>query len=209
MAVDSNALSVIRERTLKQYRKKQIIFAQGNVADSVFYIEKGRVKLTVASPQGKAAVVGILGPGAFFGEGCLAGQASRIATAIALTECSVLKLGKTATLEALQKNPGFSEMFTTYLLSRNIRIEEDLIDQLFNSSERRLARVLLLLANFGTDSKEAAMVPKVSQETLAEMIGTTRSRVSFFMNKFRKLGFIHYQDGLRVHSSLLNFVLRD
>ena len=209
VALDPNALSRVRECTLKQYRKKQIIFAQGSVADSVFCVEKGRVKLTVASPQGKAAVVGILGPKTFFGEGCLAGQAFRIATAIALTECSVLRLGKAATLEALQKNPGFSEIFMTYLLSRNVRIEEDLIDQLFNSSERRLARILLLLANFGKDGKEAVVVPKVSQETLAEMIGTTRSRVSFFMNKFQKLGFIHYQDGLRVRDSLLNFVLRD
>jgi CRP/FNR family cyclic AMP-dependent transcriptional regulator len=202
-------LSVVRDGTFKEYRKKQIVFAQSAAADAVFYIHKGRVKLSVVSKQGKEAVIAILGAGDFFGEGCLAGQPLRIATASAVTDCATLRLEKAATIRALHNDPGFSEMFITYLLSRNIRVEEDLVDQLFNSSEKRLARLLLLLANFGKDGKQEPVIPKISQETLAEMIGTTRSRVSFFMNKFRELGFIHYNDRLEVHSSLLSVVLRD
>jgi CRP-like cAMP-binding protein len=202
-------LSIVGGGTSKEYRKKQIIFAQGSPADDLFYIQKGRVKLSVVSKQGKEAVIAILGPGEFLGEGCLAGQPIRIATADAVTDCSTLRLQKAATIRALNNNPGFSEMFITHLLSRNIKIEEDLVDQLFNSSEKRLARLLLLLANFGKDGKQEPVIPKLSQETMAEMIGTTRSRVSFFMNKFRKLGFIHYNDGLEVHSSLLSIVLRE
>jgi CRP/FNR family transcriptional regulator, cyclic AMP receptor protein len=179
------------------------------LADAVFYIQKGRVKLGVVSKQGKEAVIAILGPGDFFGEGCLAGQPLRMATASAVLDCCTLRLAKAATIRALHSDPDFSEMFITYLLSRNIKVEEDLVDQLFNSSEKRLARLLLLLANFGKDGKQGPVIPKLSQETLAEMIGTTRSRVSFFMNKFRKLGFIDYSDGLEVHSSLLSIVLHD
>jgi CRP/FNR family transcriptional regulator, cyclic AMP receptor protein len=202
-------LSIVGGGACKEFRKKQIVFAQGAPADEVFYIQKGRVKLSVASKQGKEAVIAILGVGDFFGEGCLAGQPLRMATASAVTDCSTLRLGRAATIRALHNDPRFSEMFITYLLSRNIKVEEDLVDQLFNSSEKRLARLLLLLANFGKDGKQEPVIPKMSQETLAEMIGTTRSRVSFFMNKFRKLGFIHYNDGLEVHSSLLSIVLHD
>jgi CRP/FNR family cyclic AMP-dependent transcriptional regulator len=207
---DSNTLlSIVGGGTSKEYQKKQVIFAQGTRADEVFFIQKGRVKLSVASKQGKEAVIAILGAGSFFGEGCLAGQPLRIATATAVTDCSALRLQKEATIRALRNNPGFSEMFIGYLLSRNIRVEEDLVDQLFNSSEKRLARLLLLLANFGKDGRHEQVIPKISQETLADMIGTTRSRVSFFMNRFRKLGFIHYNRGLEVHSSLLSIVLHD
>ena len=195
--------------TSKEYRKKQIIFSQGAAADSIFYIQSGRVKLSIVSKEGKEAVVAILGPDDFFGEGCLAGQPLRIATAAAATGCSVLRMGKTATMRALHDNPAFSEVFILHLLSRNIRIEEDLVDQLFNSSEKRLARLLLLLANFGKEGQQQLVIPRMSQETLAEMIGTTRSRVSFFMNKFRKLGFIEYNGELEVHSSLLSVVLHD
>jgi CRP/FNR family transcriptional regulator, cyclic AMP receptor protein len=202
-------LSMVGGGTSRECRKKQIVFAQGAPANEMFYIQKGRVKLSVVSEQGKEAVIAIRGEGEFFGEGCLAGQPLRIATASAVTDCSTVRLRRAATIRALHNNPGFSELFIAYLLSRNIRVEEDLVDQLFNSSEKRLARLLLLLANFGKDGKHEPVVPKVSQETLAEMIGTTRSRVSFFMNKFRKLGFIHYNGGLAVHSSLLSIVLRD
>jgi CRP/FNR family transcriptional regulator, cyclic AMP receptor protein len=202
-------LSIVGGGTSKEYRKKQIIFAQGAPAYDVSYIQKGRVKLSIVSKQGKEAVIAILGVGDFFGEGCLAGQPLRIATASAVTDSSTLRLEKAATIRALRKDPGFSEMFIAYLLSRNIRVEEDLVDQLFNSSEKRLARLLLLLANFGKDGKQEPVIPNMSQETLAEMIGTTRSRVSFFMNKFRKLGFIHYNGGLEVHSSLLSIALHD
>jgi CRP/FNR family cyclic AMP-dependent transcriptional regulator len=202
-------LSIVGSGTSKEYRKKQIVFAQGAPADEVFFIQKGRVKLSVVSEQGKEAVVAILGAGDFFGEGCLAGQPQRIATASAVTDCSTYRLQKAATVRALQNHPEFSEMFIAYLLSRNIRIEADLVDQLFNASEKRLARLLLLLANFGKDGKQEPVIPKLSQETLAGLIGTTRSRVSFFMNKFRKLGFIHYNGGLKVHSSLLSIVLPD
>jgi CRP/FNR family transcriptional regulator, cyclic AMP receptor protein len=196
-------------KTILQYRKDQIVFAQGDVADSVFYIQKGRVKVVVISEQGKEAVVGILEPGQFFGEGCMNGHSLRIATTTAMEECLVTAITKTAMLATLHSEPKFSEMFMAYLLTRNSRIEEDLIDQLFNSSEKRLARLLLLLANFGKDGSPQLISPNISQETLAEMIGTTRSRVSFFMNKFRKLGFISYNGKIEVHNSLLNAVLYD
>jgi CRP/FNR family transcriptional regulator, cyclic AMP receptor protein len=192
---------------------RQIIFAQGDLADSIFYIQSGKVKLTVVSKAGKEATIGILDEANFFGEGALAGQAVRMGSAVALTDCEILRIEKKAMLEALHREHAFSDMFVAYLLARNIRYEEDLIDQLFNSSEKRLARVLLLLAHFGKEGVPEVVVPKVSQETLAEMVGTTRSRVSFFMNRFRKLGFIHYagglEGGLQVHSSLLNVVLHD
>jgi CRP/FNR family cyclic AMP-dependent transcriptional regulator len=193
----------------REYRKKRIVFTQGTAADGIFYIHKGRVKLSVVSKEGREAVVAILGAGDFFGEGCLAGQPLRIATATAASDCSILRLAKAATIRALHEHPEFSVMFIAYLLSRNMRIEEDLVDQLFNSSEKRLGRLLLLLANFGKEGKQQLVIPKMSQETLAEMIGTTRSRVSFFMNKFRKLGFIDYNGELEVHSSLLSVVLHD
>jgi CRP/FNR family cyclic AMP-dependent transcriptional regulator len=193
----------------KDYQQNQVIFSQGEAADSVFYIQKGNVKLTVISQHGKEAIVGILKPGDFFGEGCLAGQLRRMATATALSDCSVTWLAKNDVIRVLRDKPAFSALFLNFLLSRNIKIEEDLVDQLFNSSEQRLARVLLLLANFGKEGRPELVIPKISQENLAEMIGTTRSRVSFFMNKFRKLGFIHYNGGLEVHSSLLNVVLHD
>jgi len=185
------------------------IFAQGDPANAVFYIQEGQVKLTVVSQQGKEAVVAILGPGDFFGEGCLAGQMVRMASAAAMSECSIVRLEKTALIRVLREEPAFSEMFLMHVLSRNIRFEADLVDHLFNSSEKRLARVLLLLANFGKAGQPQTVIPKISQETLAEIIGTTRSRVSFFMNRFRKMGFIHYNGGLEVHSSLLNVVLHD
>jgi CRP/FNR family cyclic AMP-dependent transcriptional regulator len=196
-------------KTISKYRTDQIVFSQGEVADSVFYIRQGKVKLTVVSEQGKEAVVAILGPGQFFGEGCLNGHPLRIATTRAVDECVITRLEKARMVAALHDEPDFSELFMTYLLSRNSRIEEDLIDQLFNSSEKRLARLLLLLANFGKEGRPEPIVGKFSQETLAEMIGTTRSRVSFFMNKFRKLGFIEYNGKIEVHNSLLNVVLYD
>jgi CRP-like cAMP-binding protein len=190
-------------------RKKRVIFAQGDRADAVFYIQKGKVKLTVVSKSGKEATLGILNPGDFFGEGALAGQTVRMGFAVSITECQLLRIEKKAMMLALHREHTFSDMFVAYLLERNIRYEEDLVDQLFNSSEKRLARMLLLLAHFGKDGVPESVVPKISQETLAEMVGTTRSRVSFFMNRFRKLGFIHYNGGLQVHSSLLNVVLHD
>ena len=186
-----------------------MVFSQGDPADAIFYIQKGKVKLTVVSEHGKEAVIAILEAGDFFGEGCLAGQPLRIATAGAISECAIMRLEKSDTIRVLHDEPAFSELFLEYLLSRNIRIEEDLVDQLFNSSEKRLARLLLLLANFGKEGKPEPVIANISQETLAEMIGTTRSRVSHFMNKFRKLGFIDYNGGLKVHSSLLNIVLHD
>ena len=193
--------------TLGQYRKKEIIFSQGSRTDTVFYLQRGRVKLGVVSRQGKEAVIAILPEGSFFGEGSLAGQTVHVATATAFVDCSVLAYKKREILITIRKNPDFAEFFITYLLQRNARIEEDLVDQLFNSSEKRLARLLVLLAHFGKD--EAPESVRVSQETLARMIGTTRPRVSFFMNKFRRLGFIDYEKGLRVHPSLLTMVLRD
>ena len=193
--------------------RKHGIFTQGDPADSVFYIQKGKVKLTVVSKNGKEATIGILSEGNFFGEGSLAGQALRMGSAAAMTDCHLLRIEKKAMMDALHREHAFSDMFVAYLLGRNIRYEEDLVDQLFNSSEKRLARVLLMLAHFGKEGVPETVVPKISQETLAEMVGTTRSRVSFFMNRFRKLGFIHYaggvEGGLQVHSSLLNVVLHD
>jgi CRP/FNR family cyclic AMP-dependent transcriptional regulator len=197
-------------RTVSQYRKDQIVFSQGDPADAVFYIQKGKVKVTVVSDQGKEAVVAILGAGEFCGEGCLAGQARRIATVRAMAECTIMRLQKTSIVRVLHDEPAFSEMFMSHLLARTIRVEEDLVDQLFNSSEKRLARLLLLLANFGKEGRPEPLIAKISQETLAEMIGTTRSRVSFFMNKFRRMGFLDYNgEGLEVHSSLLNVILHD
>ncbi len=185
------------------------MYAQGEPADEIFYIQKGRVRLSVLSKQGKEAVIAALDPGNFFGQGCLAGQPLRVSTATAMTDCSILRLGKAAMMRALDENPEFSGKFIAYLLSRNIRVEEDLLDQLFNTSEKRLARLLLLQANFDKDGKQERVIPKISQETLAEMVGTTRSRVSFFMNKFRKLGFIAYNGEMEVRRSLLSVVLRD
>jgi CRP/FNR family cyclic AMP-dependent transcriptional regulator len=196
-------------RTVATYRKNRVVFAQGDPADSVFYIQRGRVKLAIISPRGKEAVIAMMSPGFFFGEGCLAGQPFRMATASALTDCSVVQVQKRVMVKVLHDEPEFSEMFIAHLLTRNIRIEEDLVDQLFNSSEKRLARILLLLANFGKDGRQEEVIPHISQETLAEMIGTTRSRVSFFLTKFRKLGFIEYKDGMHVHTSLLNIILHD
>jgi CRP-like cAMP-binding protein len=196
-------------RTNADYKKGQIVFAQGDSADSIFYIQKGKFKLTVVSKDGKEAVVAILGTGDFFGEGCLAGQRVRISGAEAMSDGSIMRLDRAGVVRVLRVEPTFSELFLHHLLTRNIRIQEDLVDQLFNSSEKRLARVLLLLANFGKEGKHEPVIPKISQETLAEIVGTTRSRVSFFMNKFRKLGFIDYKSGLEVHSSLLNVVLHD
>jgi CRP-like cAMP-binding protein len=193
--------------------KKETIFAQGDEADAVFYIQKGKVRLSVVSKTGKEATIGILNEGSFFGEGALAGQVLRMGSAAAMTDCELLRVDKKAMMSALHSEHSLSDMFVAYLLGRNIRYEEDLVDQLFNSSEKRLARVLLLLAHFGKEGVPETVVPKISQEVLAEMVGTTRSRVSFFMNRFRKLGFIHYaggvEGGLQVHSSLLNVVLHD
>lgn len=200
-------------RKLLTVPKKRTIFTQGEEADAVFYIQKGRVRLTVVSKTGKEATIGILNGGSFFGEGALAGQLLRMGSAAAMTDCELLRVEKKAMMAALHREHTFSDMFVAYLLARNIRYEEDLVDQLFNSSEKRLARVLLLLAHFGKEGMPETVVPKISQETLAEMVGTTRSRVSFFMNRFRKLGFIDYsggiEGGLQVHSSLLNVVLHD
>ena len=196
-------------RSISKYQANQIIFSQGEPADSVFYIQSGKVKVTVISAQGKEAVVALLGPDEFFGEGCLAGRPRRVATATAMTECRIMRLEKKAIIRVLQDEPAFSKMFVSHLLARTIRVEEDLVDQLFNSSEKRLARALLLLANFGKEGKPEPIIPKVTQETLAEMIGTTRSRVSHFMNKFRELGFIDYNGHVEVHSSLLSVVLHD
>ena len=189
--------------------KKQMVFAQGDAADAVFYIQKGKVRLTVVSKTGKEATIGIVTEGNFFGEGSLAGQVLRMGSAAAMTDCELLRVDKKAMMDALHRERAFSDVFVAYLLARTIRYEEDLVDQLFDSSEKRLARVLLLLAHFGKEGIPETVVPKISQETLAEMVGTTRSRVSFFMNRFRKLGFIHYNGGLQVHSSLLNVVLHD
>jgi CRP/FNR family transcriptional regulator, cyclic AMP receptor protein len=196
-------------RATLEIRKHQVIFSQGEVADTVFYLQSGRVKLTVISAQGKEAVVGILLPGQFFGENCLNGQPVRVATTTAMEDGVVTAIAKSVMQTELMRDPELSEMFMTYLLARNSRIEEDLIDQLFNSSEKRLARLLLLLANFGKDGQPQPVLADISQETLAEMIGTTRSRVSFFMNKFRKLGFISYNGKIEVHHALLNAVLHD
>ena len=196
-------------RSIDRFGKDQIVFSQGDAADAVFFIQKGKAKVTVVSEQGKEAVVAIFGTNEFFGEGCLAGQAQRIATVTTMMDCVIMRLEKAAVVDVIHREPAFSEMFIAHLLGRTIRVEADLVDQLFNSSEKRLARLLLLLANFGKDGKPEPIIAKISQETLAEMIGTTRSRVSFFMNKFRKLGFINYNGGIHVHSSLLNVVLHE
>jgi CRP-like cAMP-binding protein len=200
-------------RTITSFPKKEAIFAQGDSSDAVFYIQKGKVKLTVVSKIGKEATIGILNEGDFFGEGCLAGQTLRLFSVTAVTDCSVMRIDKKSMMEVLHREHAFSDMFVAYLLTRNIRYEEDLVDQLFNSSEKRLARTLLLLAHFGKDGRPETLIPRMSQETLAEMVGTTRSRVSFFMNRFRKLGFVDYsggsEGGLQVHSSLLSVVLHD
>jgi CRP/FNR family transcriptional regulator, cyclic AMP receptor protein len=201
--------SVGEGKTISKYRKDQVVFSQGQVADAVFYVQQGKVRLTVVSEQGKEAVIAVLGPGQFFGEGCLNGHPLRIATTRAIDECVITRIEKATMMATIHNEPDFSEVFMSYLLTRNSRIEEDLIDQLFNSSEKRLARLLLLLANFGKEGKPEPIVGKFSQETLAEMIGTTRSRVSFFMNKFRKLGFIEYNGKIEVHNSLLNVILFD
>jgi len=196
-------------RSVSKYRKNQTIFSQGQPADAVFYIQEGKVKVCVVSRQGKEAVVALHGNGDFFGESCMNGHPLRMATVMTMTECIVTRIEKATIVRALHDEPKFSEMFMSYLLSRNARVEEDLVDQLFNSSEKRLARVLLLMANFGKEGKPEPVIAKISQEMLAEMVGTTRSRVSAFMNKFRKLGFIKYNGDLEVHNSLLNVVLRD
>jgi CRP-like cAMP-binding protein len=195
-------------RSISQYRTNQKVFAQGSSADAVFYIQEGKVKITVVSEQGKEAVVAVLGPDEFCGEGCLNGQLVRLATA-KITECEIMRLEKAAMVRVLHEEPAFSEMFVSHLLARTMRVEADLVDQLFNSSEKRLARALLLLANFGKDGRPEPIIAKVSQETLAEMIGTTRSRVSYFMNKFRKLGLIDYNGQIEIHTSLLNVVLHE
>jgi CRP/FNR family cyclic AMP-dependent transcriptional regulator len=196
-------------RSISKYLQHQIIFSQGDLADSVFYIHDGKVKVSIASEQGKEAVFAVLGPDEFCGEGCLIGQPRRVATATAITDCKIMRLEKTAIIRVLHDEPAFSEMFVSHLLARNTRVEEDLIDQLFNSSEKRLARALLLLANFGKEGRPEGTIAKISQETLAEMVGTTRARVNYFMNKFRQLGFIDYNGTIEVHSSLLNVILHD
>ena len=197
-------------RKIEAFAQKQTIFAQGDSSDAVFYIKEGKVKLTVVSEIGKEATIGILNKGDFLGEGCLTGQPLRLCSATAMTDCSVMRIDKKSMMEVLHRESAFSDMFVAYLLTRNIRYEEDLVDQLFNSSEKRLARILLLLAHFGKEAKPEIVIPKISQESLAEMVGTTRSRVSFFMNRFREMGFVDYDGGgLQVHSSLLNVVLHD
>ena len=203
-------LRTLRTKTkVIEYRKKSNIFVQGEPAGSVFYIQKGRVKLSVTSEHGKVAIIGVHSGGNFFGEGCIAGQALRMMTAAAITDCALLRIEKPAMMAALHERHDFSEFFIAYVLSRNIRYEADLVDQLFNSSEKRLARILLLLARYGKEGQPERIVPKVSHETLAQMVGTTRPHISRFMNKFRKLGFIEYNGGLEVHSSLINMTLHD
>ena len=196
-------------RDISKYSKRDVIFGQGDDADAVFYIKKGKVKVAVISKQGKEAVVALLGPNEFVGEGCLIGQPKRLATASAMTECETMRVAKTEIQRVIHEEPAFSEMFVSHILERNARVEEDLVDQLFNSTEKRLARLLLLLANFGKEGRPEPILAKISQETLAEMIGTTRSRVSHFMNKFRELGFIDYNGHLEVHTSLLGILLAD
>ena len=196
-------------RAIAKYRKNQVVYRQGDAADSVFYIQTGKVKNTVFSEQGKEAVVAILGSGDFFGEGCLAGQTKRLATVSTLSDCVIVRITKADTIRVFHEEPAFAELFISHLLARNSRVEEDLVDQLFNSSEKRLARTLLLLANFGKEGEPEPVLAKISQETLADMVGTTRSRVSSFMNKFRKLGLIDYNGHIEVHRSLLNVVLHE
>jgi CRP-like cAMP-binding protein len=201
--------SIGQGRRILEFRKKGSIYVQGEPADAIFYLQKGKVKLTVVSQQGKEAIIGLLGPGDFFGEGSIAGQPLRMSTALAMTDCSVVRIEKKVMMQVLHQQHEFSDLFVAYLLARNIRYEEDLVDQLFNSSEKRLARILLLLARFGKEGKPEPIIPAITQETLAEMVGTTRSRVNFFMNRFRKLGFIEYNGAIEVHSSLLDVVLHD
>jgi CRP/FNR family transcriptional regulator, cyclic AMP receptor protein len=201
--------TVERGRTISNYRKDAVIVAQGDSADAVFYVQKGKVKIVVTSEQGREAVVGVLGAGEFFGEGCLVGQPVRLAAAMAMTESTIMRVEKSQMVRVLHEQPTFGELFLSYVLTRNSRIEADLVDQLFNSSEKRLARLLLLMANVSKDIKPEPITARISQETLAEMVGTTRPRVSFFMSKFRKLGFIEYNGSVKVHSSLLNVVLSD
>ena len=201
--------TVAKGRTISHSHKNGVIYTQGDVADSVFYIQSGKIKITVVSKQGKEAVVAILGAGEFLGEGCLIGQTRRLATATAITECVAMRFEKAEIQRALQDEPAFSQMFIRYVLARNARVEADLVDQLFNSTEKRLARVLLILANFGKQGRPEPITAKINQEMLAEMIGATRSRVSHFMNKFRKMGFIEYNGHLEVHSSLLSVVLTE
>ena len=196
-------------RRLLEFSRKTSIFTQGEPADAIFYLQKGKVKLSVVSQQGKEAIIGMLGPEDFFGEGSIAGQPLRMSTALAMTDCSVIRIEKKAMMQVLHQQHEMSDMFVAYLLARNIRYEADLVDQLFNSSEKRLARILLLLARFGKEGKPETVIPAITQETLAEMVGTTRSRVNFFLNRFRKLGFIKYNGEMQVHSSLLNVVLHD
>ena len=196
-------------RSISNYRKDQVVYRQGEPADSVFYIRNGKVKTTVLSEQGKEAVVAIMGTGDFLGEGCLTGQSLRLSSVTAMAECVIVRISKADITRVIHEEPAFAELFISHLLARNSRVEEDLVDQLFNSSEKRLARVLLLLANFGKEGRPEPIIAKITQETLAEMIGTTRSRVSFFMNKFRELGLIDYNGSIEVHSSLLNVVLHD
>jgi CRP/FNR family cyclic AMP-dependent transcriptional regulator len=197
-------------RKILEFGKGETIFAQGDTADAVFYVQRGKIKLTVVSQTGKEATVGVLGESSFFGEGGLAGQAFRMGSASAMTDCTILRIDKQSMVQSLRREHSFSDLFVSHLLARNIRYEEDLVDQLFNSSEKRLARILLLLAHFGKEGKPEPVIPKITQESLAEMVGTTRSRVSFFMNRFKKLGFVEYDgSGMKVHSSLLNIVLHD
>jgi CRP-like cAMP-binding protein len=196
-------------RRLLEFGKKARIYTQGEPADAIFYLQKGKIKLSVVSQQGKEAIIGLLAPGDFFGEGSIAGQPLRMSTALAMTDCSVIRIEKKVMMQVLHQQHEMSDMFVAYLLARNIRYEEDLVDQLFNSSEKRLARILLLLARFGKEGKPEAIIPTITQEALAEMVGTTRSRVNFFLNRFRKLGFIKYNGEMEVHSSLLNVVLHD
>jgi len=211
MAIDHKIMADLigNRRTIHHFKKKRAIFSQGDAADSVFYLQEGRVQLSIISTRGKEAIIAVLDPGNFFGEDCLGGQPLRMARATAMTACTALEIKKKTMVSLVRAKPEFSELFMTHLLSRNIRIQEDLVDQLFNSSEKRLARILLLLANFGKEGRPETVIPEISQETLAEMIGTTRSRVSAFMNKFRKLGFIEYNGELNVHPSLLNVILHD
>ncbi len=202
-------MSVGTGRSTRKYPARKAIFQQGDPADAVFYIQKGKVKLTVVSKHGKEGVIAILSPGDFFGEGCLAGQPLHMATAASMAECMIVRIEKETMIRVLHDEPQLSEMFMTFLLSRNIQFEADLVDQLFNSSERRLARVLLLLANFGKEGKLNTVIPRISQDVLAAKVGTTRPRINFFMNKFRKLGLIEYNGGLKVHSALLNVIVHD
>jgi CRP/FNR family cyclic AMP-dependent transcriptional regulator len=209
--VESFLTKVGKGRKILSFPNKHTVFSQGSSCDSLYYVQTGKIRLTVVSKVGKEATIGILNPGDFFGEGCLAGQPVRMLSATTMTECSLLRIESKAMRDTLHREHEVSDMFTRYLLSRNIRYEEDLVDQLFNSSEKRLARILLLLAHFGKEGRSDEVIPKMSQETLAEMVGTTRSRVNFFMNRFRELGFVEYDagTGVQVHSSLLNIVLHD